>query len=182
MDLLAEVQRLCADVDHREIKRTAFLDRCTRLVASTIGCSRAGVWVFQGEPAALRLHCLAMYDATRDRMTQVPDEQGPAVADYFLALRQTGHVIATDARAHFATSGLFEKRLAINNVKSLLAAAFSVNGRLYGAFTCTQVGSEMEWSRQQLSALRVIGARVSLALANAERAPTDTQPALLTPP
>lgn len=182
MDLLTETQRLCADFDHREIKRTAFLDRCTRLVASTIGCSRAGVWVFQGERPALRMHCLAMYDAIRDRSTQVPDEEGPSVAEYFLALEQTGHVLATDARAHFATSGFFDKWLAGNNVKSLLAAAFSINGRLYGAFTCTQVGSEMEWTRQQLTALRTIGSRVSLALANAERAPTDTQPALLSPP
>lgn len=182
MDSIAEVQRLCADFDHREIRRPEFLDRCTRLVASTIGCSRAGVWVFQGEAPALRLHCLAMYDATRDRMTQVPDEEGPPVADYFLALQQTGHVIATDARAHFATAGFFEKWLNTNNVKSLLAAAFSINGRLYGAFTCTQVGSEMEWDRQQLASLRLIGSRVSLALANAERAPTDTQPALLSRP
>ena len=182
MNLPAEVQRLCADFDHREIKRTVFLDQCARLVAATIGCSRAGVWVFEGERPALRLHCLAMYDALRDDMAQVPDEEGPPVSEYFLALEQTGHVLATDASAHFATAGFFGRWLANNNVKSLLAAAFSVNGRLYGAFTCTQVGSEMEWSRQQLASLRMIGSRVSLALANAERTPTDTQPALLTHP
>ncbi len=182
MDFLAETQRLCGDFANGGVKREDFLDRCTRLVASTIGCSRAGVWVFQGEQPALRLHCLAMYDATRERMTRVPDEFGEAVAAYFLALEQTGHVIATDVGAHFATAGFFEKQLAKNNVKSLLAAAFSINGRLYGAFTCAQVGSEMEWSRQQLAALRAIGSRVSLALANAERAPTDTQPALLSRP
>ena len=179
MDLLTEVQRLCADFDHREIRRTEFLNRCTRLVASTIGCSRAGIWVFNGERPALSLRCLAMYDATRDRMTQVPDEEGPPVADYFLALEQTGHVMATDARAHFATAGFFERFLEANHVKSLLAAAFSVNGRLYGAFTCTQVGTEKEWSRADLASLRVIGSRVSLALANADRSATDTQPALL---
>jgi len=182
MTLLSEVQRLCADFDHHEIKRAAFLARCTRLVAATIGCSRAGVWVFEGERPALRLHCLAMYDAARDRIVQVPDEEGPSVADYFLALERTGHVIATDACAHFATAGFFATGLAGNNVKSLLAAAFSVNGRLYGTFTCTQVDREMEWSRQQLGALRMIGSRVSIALANADRTPTDTQPALLSPP
>lgn len=179
MELLAEVQRLCADFDHREIGRTEFLDRCTRLVASTIGCSRAGIWVFHGERPALRLQCLAMYDAIRDRMTQVPDEEGSPVADYFLALEQTGHVMATDARAHFATAGFFERFLEQNHVRSLLAAAFSVNGRLYGAFTCTQVGSEKEWSRPELASLRVIGSRVSLALANVERTATDTQPGFL---
>lgn len=179
MELLAEVQRLCADFDHHEIRRAQFLERCTRLVASTIGCSRAGVWVFMGQNPALRLHCLALYDALHDRMTQVPDEEGPPVAEYFLALEKTGHVIATDARAHFATAGFFGRLLEGNHVKSLMAAAFSVNGRLYGAFTCTQVGSEKEWSRQDLASLRTIGSRVSLALANADRGATDTQPALL---
>ena len=179
MRLLAAVQRVCADFEQREIDLTAFLDRCTRLVTSTVGCSRAGIWVFQGEPSALRLRCLAMYDATRDRMTHVPDEEGPSVADYFMALEQTGHVTATDARTHFATRGFFGQGLDVNNVKSLLAAAVSVNGRLYGAFTCTQVGSEQEWSRQQLASLRLIGSRVSLALANSDRSATETQPALL---
>jgi len=182
MATLAEVRRLCADFDHREIKRTAFLDQCTRLVAAAIGCSRAGIWVFQGERPELRLRCLAMYDAVNDRAAEVPDEEGPQVAEYFLALEKTGHVMATDAQKHFATAGFFEKKLQANDVRSLLAAAFSINGRLYGAFTCTQVGSEMEWSRQQLSALRAMGSRVSLALANAERSPTDTQPGLLSPP
>lgn len=182
MQWLDEVQRLCADFDHREIKRSEFLERCARLVASTIGCSRAGVWVFVGERPALSMHCLAMYDALHDRMTLVPDEDGPSVADYFLTLEQKGHVLATDARAHFATAGFFDKWLRANDVRSLLAAAFSVNGRLYGAFTCTQVGTEMEWSRQQLAVLRVIGSRASIALANADRSPTDTQPALLAPP
>lgn len=179
MVLFTEVQRLCADVDHDEIKREEFLDRCTRLVASTIGCSRAGIWLFQGERPALRLHCLALYDATRDCMTHVPDEEGPSVAEYFLALEHTGHVIANDARQHFATARFSERSLETNHVKSLLAAAFSVNGRLYGAFTCTQVGNQREWSRQDLASLRVIGSRVSLALANADRTPTDSQPALL---
>lgn len=179
MDLLATVQRLCADFEHREIDREEFLERCVRLVAATIGCSRAGVWVFLSAERERRMHCLAMYDGIRDCMTRVPDEQGPPVADYFLALEQTGHVIAADAAEHFATSGFFSKWLQGNNVKSLLAAAFSVNGRLYGALTCTQVGVTMEWNLKQLGALRTIGTRTSLALANADRGATDSRPALL---
>jgi hypothetical protein len=180
MNLLAEVQRVCADLENQSIKRPAFLERTTRLVAREVGCSRAGVWLFQGEKADLRMHCLAMYDGVRDQMTQLPDETGPLVSEYFLALAQTGHVMATDARAHFATASFYDEWLKSNGVVSVMAAAFSLNGCLYGAFTCAQVGSEMEWTRTQLSTLRLIGSRVSLALANVDRAPTETQPALLT--
>jgi hypothetical protein len=53
-----------------------------------------------------------------------------------------------------------------------------VNGKLYGAFTCTQVGDQIEWARPQLNVLRQIGSRVSLALVtHAARAELDTRPA-----
>jgi GAF domain-containing protein len=182
MDLPMEIQRLCGDFENRVIRRPEFLEQGARLVARAVGCSRAGIWIFQGEKPALRMHCLAMFDGVREQMTEVPDEEGPSVSDYFLALEQTGQVVAADARVHFATAGFFEQWLEANGVKSLLAAAFSVNGKLYGAFTCAQVGSQMEWSRSQLALLRQIGSRLSLALANADRAPTETQPALLSAP
>jgi GAF domain-containing protein len=182
MDLPMQVQRLCGDFENRLIKRPDFLEQCARLVADHVGCSRTGIWIFQGEKPALRMHCLAMFDGVNGQMAQVPDEEGLSVSDYFLALEQTGHVMATDARVHFATAGFFEQWLEPNGVKSLLAAAFSVNGRLYGAFTCAQVGEQMEWNRAQLAMLRQIGARISLALANADRVATDTQPALLSSP
>jgi hypothetical protein len=182
MDISMQVQRLCGDFENRMIRRPEFLEKCARLVAARVGCSRAGIWIFQGEKPSLRMHCLAMFDGVKEQMAQVPDEEGSSVSDYFLALEQTGHVIATDARVHFATAGFFDQWLDPNGVKSLLAAAFSVNGRLYGAFTCAQVGSQMEWSRAQLATLRQIGSRISLPLANADRIPTDTQPALLSAP
>ena len=179
MDTVLDIQRLCADLEQRDISRSVFLERCAKLVAAAISCSRAGVWLFQGEKPALRMHCLVMYDAVGRRMTNVPDEEGPPVSDYFLALEQTGYVIAADVRLHFATAGFFEQWLKVNDVRSLLAEAFSINGQLFGAFTCAQVGVPAEWSRSQLSTLRSIGSRASLALANSDRTATETQPGLL---
>jgi GAF domain-containing protein len=167
MDHVLAIQRLCADLEHGVVSRQVFLEQCARLVAATIGCSRAGIWLFQGEKPSLRMHCLVMYDATRERLTRVPDEEGQSVSDYFLALEQTGYVMAADVRAHFATAGFFEQWLKVNDVKSLLAAAFSFNGQLFGAFTCAQVNATREWNRAQLSTLRAMGSRASLALARA---------------
>lgn len=62
----------------------------------------------------------------------------------------------------------------------MMAVSFSVNGRLFGAFTCTQMVYAMEWSRPQLNALRQIGSRVSLALATSDtRTALETRPAAL---
>src|SRR6266516_2200306 len=96
---------------------------------------------------------------------------------YFQTLEKVGYVIAADARTHFATAGFFAEQLAPRGIESIMAASFSVNGKLYGAFTCTQVGSQTEWGRPQLNVLRQIGARVSLALAtHAARTALDTRP------
>lgn len=179
MTPLPELQHLCSELENREIKRSVFLTRCVRLVASELACSRAGIWMFEGGNDGRRLTCLAMFDRTRERLMKVPAESGPQVATYFAALENAGFVVADDARGHPATAGFFDDHLGVSGVRSLLAVAFSVNGRLYGAFTCTQVGGTSRWTPRRLAALRAIAGRVSLAIANAERHETDTQPALL---
>ncbi len=164
------LQELCGQMDRGEIDRDAFIQRCTQHVAREIGCSRAGIWLFVETAEGRVLRCLGMYDAIRGRSVQVADESGPQVAAYFDALAHQGHVLAADARTHPATAGFFEQKLRASDVHSLMAASFGLNGKLFGAYTCTQVGQPMAWSRRQLAALKEIGARSSLALCGATTA------------
>jgi len=175
-----DLQRLCARLENGESDGPAFLEACTRLTVVAVGCSRAGVWVFRDTDRGRILRCLGLYDGVSNRMTCVEDEAGIHVQTYFQTLEQLGHVMAADAQTHFATSGFFNDRLHPNGVQSMMAAAFSVNGRLFGAFTCSQVGKRMEWSRAQLDVLRQIGHRASLAIASYEaRTALDTRPSRL---
>jgi GAF domain-containing protein len=175
----SEVRRLCGRLEHREISFPQFLESCARLIATAIGCSRAGIWVFEHSARGRSLRCLAMHDAVNERFVRVPDETGSSVSAYFRALEVTGCVVADDARTHPATAGFFAEHLQVSGVESLMAVAFSVNGEIYGAFTCTQVGRKREWTRAQLGSLRLMGSKLSLAIANAVRNSTDTQPAAL---
>jgi GAF domain-containing protein len=180
MTVALKTQRLCAKLENGEVDGTRFLEQCTQLVVSVVGCSRAGIWVFQDTARGRTLHCLAMYDGVAEHMTMVQDEAGEHVGTYFQTLEQVGYVTAADAQTHFATAGFFADRLKPNGVRSMMAASFAVNGRLFGAFTCTQVGRQVEWSRQQLNALRQIGSRASLALSAYEaRTSLDTRPTSL---
>lgn len=171
MQLLA----LCGQFDRREINYTRFMEECTRLIAKVIGCTRVGIWLFEDMIEGRALRCLSFYDGTRDRMTSLPDETSLQVGAYFEALEQVGHVLASDARTHPATAGFFSDKVGANGVRSLMAASFSVNGCLFGAFTCTQT-AVTEWSPTQLATLKRMGARVSLALANASRTNQATLP------
>ena len=164
-----DVQALCGQFDRGEIDHGRFIDKCTRLIAAAIGCSRAGIWLFEDAADGRMLRCLGIYDSTKERMTTAPNEISRHVGAYFAALEQTGHVVAVDARTHPATAGFFSEQLSVNGVRSLLASTFSINGRLFGAFTCTQVDRTMRWTPFQLAMLKRIGTRMSLALVNATR-------------
>lgn len=170
-----DVQALCGQFDRREISATRFLEACTRLIATAIGCDRVGIWLFEDVAEGSVLRCLSLYDGIKDQTTLVADETSQQVGAYFEALEQVGHVLANDACTHPATAGFFNDKVSANGVRSLMAASFSVNGCLFGAFTCTQIRTT-EWSPTQLSKLKRIGARVSLGLANATRTSQSTLP------
>ena len=173
------MQAICARLERREIDTPAFIEHCTRHVAASIQCSRAGIWIFLDSAEGQRLRCLGLFDADMGRMTQVADETGDSVHRYFEALRRDGHVVANDAQTHPATAGFFNKSLRSLRVCSLMTACFSVNGELFGAFTCTQVERPVTWSSAQLSMLKRIGARASLALVNGTRSGNESLPAPL---
>jgi GAF domain-containing protein len=171
-----DVQRLCGQYDRREISHSRFVEECTRLIAVTIRCSRVGIWLFEDAAPCRLLRCLGIYDRNRDRMAQVPNESSQQVGAYFEALERTGYVLAVDARTHPATAGFFSDQLSINGVRSLLASSFSVNGSLFGAFTCTQVQETKAWTPGDLAKLKRIGARASLALAGATQTAQTSLP------
>lgn len=170
-----DLQTSCGQFERREVSAVRFMEECTRLMASVIGCARVGIWLFEDAAEGRVLRCLSFYDGIKNKMTVVPDETSLQVAAYFEALETVGHVLANDARIHPATAGFFNEKISVNGVRSLMAASFSVNGRLFGAFTCTQI-KVTEWSPVQLATLKRMGARVSLALANASRTSQSTLP------
>ncbi|MBC8056387.1 MAG: GAF domain-containing protein [Rhizobiales bacterium] len=174
-----QVQSLCGQLDRRELTQPQFVEACSRLISASIGCGRAGIWLVDEVGGASVLRCLGLYDRAKNRMTMAPNESGEWVGSYMNALRTTGHVLADDAMLHPATAGLFADKLGERGVRSLLASAFSLNGELFGAFTCTQLGETCHWTSAQLALLKRIGARVSLALAGASATSSLTLPMAL---
>ena len=146
-----------------ETDTATFLEACTRLVAATVDCSRCGVWQFVEADGGQRvLRALAMYDAEADAMEAVPDCHD--IGAYFLALAHMGYVNACDVASHYATVGPFAERLQARRIRSLLAASLAVNGKVYGALTCSETDREVEWSQAQASGLRRAAARIVVPL------------------
>jgi len=173
------LQTLCGQLDRGEIHRGEFLDRFTREVALDIGCSRAAVRLLVNTESGAVLRCIAIFDAGRDAMAQASDLPAGAADAYFDALLNDGCVVASDARSHPATSMLGPSYLEPQDVHSLLDVSFSVNGVLYGTFSCEQTGTAAAWTPHQLKRLREIGSRASLTLMHAITSEIDTAPGAL---
>lgn len=177
-----EIQEICGRLERGEFDPPQFLEAFSRALARLIGCSRAGVWVFVRTAEGRALRCLAMYDRAADRVVPVTDMVGESVDPYFDRLLADGIVNAPDARHHPATAVFLDEYLLPLDVHSVLDICFSVNGVLFGVFSCEQTGAPLTWSQRQVQLLRQVSARASLTLLHAATAHVDTQPGALWEP
>jgi GAF domain-containing protein len=174
MSFIAEIYALSTRLHSGNVERQAFVDECARLTCRAVGCSRAGLWAFSEASSGRSLRCLGMYDRKLDCMVQVADRLPEESVTYFAALAADGNVVAVDAENHPATRGFFDSGLRPHGVVSLMSVAFSLNGQLFGAFTCSQVGEPVKWTARQLSILTRIGSRATLSLASMSPNQLDT--------
>ena len=177
-----DIQEICGRLDRGEIDRDQFFEALTRTLADLIGCTRAGIWVFLDTAEGRALRCLAMYDRRVDRIVGAADMLNAAVGPYFDTLLADGCVLASDARHHVATEVFLDDYLLPLDIHSVLDVCFSVNGVLFGTFSCEQSGAPVVWTQRQVQLLRQISSRASLALLHAASAHSDTQPASLWEP
>jgi hypothetical protein len=175
----ADLQVISGRLERGEIDSTEYLAQLTRFVSAQIGCSRAAVRVFIDTPQGRALRCVAMCDATLDRMVGVADMLNVDEGPYFERLLQDGCVSVVHARTDPVTTGLLTEYLLPANVTSLMDMCFSVNGVLFGTFSCEQTGAPADWSQRQLQTLRKIASRASLSLMHAVSASVDTAPGAL---
>jgi GAF domain-containing protein len=176
---LTELQRIAGRLESGDIDNAQFLELFTRFMAEHIGCSRASVWVFVDTPAGRLRRCVAMFDTSADRPVACADLSNDAIDSYFAALERDGAINAPDALTHPALQGFAAAYLRPLDVRSVLEVCLSVNGQVFGVFSCEQVGSAVVWTQRQLQALRQIGSRASLSLMHSLSSNIDTAPGAL---
>jgi GAF domain-containing protein len=169
-----DMHEICARLDRGEIDRNQFLESFTRDMTALIGCTRAGVWLFIDTADGRALRCMAMYDRARDQMVSATDMSIAYAQAYFDTLLRDGAVVAPDARTDPTTQVFLATYLLPLDIHSILDVSFSVNGVMFGIFSCEQVGAPARWTQRQLQWLRQIGSRASLTLLNAATAQAET--------
>jgi hypothetical protein len=174
-----DMQVISGRLERGEIDSAQYLEQLMRFVAAQIGCSRAGLRVFVDTAEGRALRCVAMYDGTLDRMVTAIDILHDDSSLYLECLQRDGSVAIGRAMADPVTAGPLREYLAAAAVVSLMDMSFSVNGVLFGTFSCEQIATPIEWTQRQLQALRKIASRASLTLMHVVNAAVDTAPGAL---
>jgi GAF domain len=175
----ADLQVISGRLERGEIDSAQYLEQLTRFVSAQIACSRAGLRVFIDTPQGRALRCIAMYDANLDRMITATDIVHAKDAIYLDHLQADGCVASGNALGDPLVVGELRSYLLATGITSIMDMSFSVNGMLFGTFSCEQVGTPIEWTQRQLQALRKIASRASLTLMHVVNAAVDTAPGAL---
>jgi hypothetical protein len=173
------MQVISGRLERGEIDSARYLEQLMRFVAAEIGCTRAGLRVFVDTDERRALRCVAMFDASLDRMVGAADIVHPNDGHYLERLRRDGSVTVARAGTDPVSAGGLGEYLAAAGVVSLMDMSFSVNGVLFGTFSCEQLGTPVDWTQRQLQTLRKIASRASLTLMHVVNASIDTTPGAL---
>ena len=145
----------------RDEARSAVID----VIFGRLRCSRVSLWRFDGGGDALSLLCFASKVAGGVLDTEPSRLQEAEYRDYFDALVVTGMYVSVDAMTDPALQPMREHYLAARNVRSLLDAAFMVNGRAYGMVCCEQTDTIRRWRPDEIIALRAMVSKLALLMA-----------------
>ena len=174
-----ELQVISGRLERGEIDSAQFLEQLMRFLAAQIGSTRTAFRVFVDTEAGRVLRCAAMYDSRADSMVPAVDVLHAENGAYLDRLQSDGCVCAPRVLDDRIAAGPLRDYLESANVVSLMDMSFSVNGVLFGTFSCEQVGTPVDWSQRQLQTLRKIAARASLTLMHVVTATVDTAPGAL---
>lgn len=174
-----DLQVISGRLERGEIDSARYLEQLMRFVAAQIGCTRAGLRLFVDTADRRALRCVAMFDAGLDRMVSAPDILHQEDGLYLERLRRDGSVTIGQTLTDPVIAAALREYLAAAGVGSLMDMSFSVNGVLFGAFSCEQLGTPADWTQRQLQALRKIASRASLTLMHVVNASVDTTPGAL---
>jgi PAS domain S-box-containing protein len=138
------------------------MQQVTRLMAQTLGVSRAGVWLFSQDKS--RIVCLDLYSADEDSHL---DEDELLVANYpgYFSFMELGDVVATSsAQSNEKTRELTPSYLAPRDIVSMMDTPIKIDGEVRGIVCAENKYETRHWTIDERNFARSISNVVSLLL------------------
>jgi PAS domain S-box-containing protein len=142
--------------------------------AATLDVARVSYWSLQENGSAIACEVLYLHEpesfdeqckASRLRFSDCPA--------YFEALATKRPIVADRALEHSATCGLAEKYLKLHGISSLLHTPVWMRGNVVGVLCHEDRGAARHWSGEEIDFVSTLGATVSLALEESNRARSE---------
>jgi GAF domain-containing protein len=163
--LLQEIGTLFyAGKTSRDEARSAVID----VIFRRLRCSRVSLWRFDGGPGALRLLCFASKVAGQSLVTTERWLAATEFGPYFDGLVRDGTYLSNDAMTDSNLQPMHDNYLVPNDVRSMLDAAFMVNGRAYGMVCCEQTHAIRAWRAAEVADLRAMVAKLAMLMTSAQ--------------
>ncbi len=163
-DVLLEI----AQSDKSDLDKA--LQKICSLSAATLDVARVSYWSLQENGSAITCELLHLRNTNsideKFKGSRLGASDCPA---YFEALAAERPVIAGNALAHPATSGLADNYLAPLGITSMLDAPVWVRGEVVGVLCHEHVGPARDWSAEEIDFASALAAMVSLALEESHR-------------
>ena len=166
------LQRIVGDHVDGALSRQEARSAVMQVVFDRLDVDRISLWRFAvpsaSGPRALELDCFSV----RHRGAPLADCDDRLVLDeyrdYWNALSERGLFASADTHADPALQPMRVAYLQKHDIRSLLDAAFSLNGRAHGVICCETVGRRLAWRTADLQRLRSITTRLAVLLAAAD--------------
>jgi len=164
-----ELKHLGASLADAPIDSVHYRRELAGLLQRRFACSRVGLWRIFGGSGERVMRCLARHDAGTGY-----DPGGEAILesdyhDYFLRLVTDGVYVTEDTWNDPVLEPMCEPYLVPSNVRSLMDAAFTLNGQTFGVVCCEQIGTQRRWTPAEVRVLKRAAALITLHAARHER-------------
>ena len=170
-ELLRRHQAALLDLTRNSVLQSGLLDHAlkeiTRTTASTLGVSRASVWLLSEDRRVLQ--CKDLYEASVDRHSAGMELQATAYPAYFQELLSGRAIDAADARTDSRTAEFTDHYLIPLGITAMLDIPIRFKGRLVGILCHEHIGPPRSWMLEEQQFGHTIASLVSLALEAAER-------------
>jgi GAF domain-containing protein len=161
------LQSICAAFYSGAMSRDEARSSVIDVIFGRLRCSRVSLWRFDGHPGDLSLLCFASKAAGAALDTTESRLRESEYREYFGALVQSGMYASVDAMTDVNLLPMRENYLLPHDVRSMLDAAFTVNGRAFGMVCCEQADRIRRWRADEVAALRAMVAKLALLMATA---------------
>ncbi len=149
--------------EQRAVER--MFQQATKLIASTLGVARVGIWLYDDERT--QLGCACLYDSAADTFRSGDVIRKTDYPIYFTALGDYRAIVADDARTHPLTSELAPAYLLPNGITSLLDAPLVRHDTVVGVVCHEHVGPMRTWTPTDTGFVASVADLVAVAMEQA---------------